>query len=65
VDDSQSPNSDLDSGGLPLHDEESTGSEDLDFSEEDGTVSDITGYEGQFDVALGHDPDVLGDLVSR
>jgi hypothetical protein len=48
-----------------LHDEESTGSEDLDFSEEDGTVSDITGYEGQFDVALGHDPDVLGDLVSR
>jgi hypothetical protein len=48
-----------------LHDEESTGSEDLDFSEEDGTVSDITGYEGQFDVGLGHDQDVLGDLVSR
>ncbi|KAJ7683059.1 hypothetical protein B0H14DRAFT_2655024 [Mycena olivaceomarginata] len=39
--DSQSQTFNLDSGGLPLHNEESTGSEDLDFSEEDGTVSDI------------------------
>ncbi|KAJ7730713.1 hypothetical protein B0H14DRAFT_3169094 [Mycena olivaceomarginata] len=57
LDDSQSQTSNLDSGGLPLHNEESTGSEDLDFSEEDGTVSDITGYEEQFGMALGHDLD--------
>jgi hypothetical protein len=45
--------------------EESTTDENSDFSEEDDTASDITGYEEQFDVALGHNLDVLGDMVSR
>jgi hypothetical protein len=46
-----------------LHDEASTDSEDSDFSEEDGTVSDITGYEQQFGMASEHG-DVLEDFVS-
>ncbi|KAJ7804916.1 hypothetical protein B0H14DRAFT_3773251 [Mycena olivaceomarginata] len=63
LDDSQSQTSNLDSGELPLHVEESTGSEDLDFSEEDDTVSDITGYEEEFGMASEHG-DVLEDLIN-
>ncbi|KAJ7740287.1 hypothetical protein B0H14DRAFT_2638113 [Mycena olivaceomarginata] len=60
LDDSQSRTSDLDSTMPP---EASTADENSDFSEKKDTVSDITGYEEQFDVALGHDLDLLGDLV--
>ncbi|KAJ7843231.1 hypothetical protein B0H14DRAFT_2779166 [Mycena olivaceomarginata] len=63
LDDSQSQTSNLDSGELPLHDEESTGSEDLDFSEADDTVSDIIGYEQQFGMASEHG-DVLEDSIN-
>ncbi|KAJ7824284.1 hypothetical protein B0H14DRAFT_3145728 [Mycena olivaceomarginata] len=62
-DDSQNQTSDLDSEGMPP--EEKTADANSDYSEEDGTVSDITGYQEQFGTALGHDPDVLGDLKTE
>jgi hypothetical protein len=61
--DSHSQTSNLDSGGmLP---EESTAEANSDFSEEGDTVSDTSGYGEGFGTALEHDPDVLGNLVSR
>jgi hypothetical protein len=45
--------------------EENPANPNSDFLEEDVTVSDITGYEEQFSMDLGHDAGVFGDLVSR
>jgi hypothetical protein len=61
LDDLQSQTADLDSEEVPR--EGNPAAENSNSSEEDDTVSDITGYEQQFGMASEHG-DVLRDLVS-
>jgi hypothetical protein len=63
LDNPQSQTLDLDSEGMSP--EENMADTNSDFSAEYDTVSDNNGCEEQFSTALGHDPDMLGDLVSK